>query len=343
MDNWAADAYELIVFHSGALDEASQHLLQARESSTTANLRIRPVDVDPEVDVESGTEVGVASALDESTKAIWDAQQNRQLPWAVLRMPLHPYDPSQNPPVWSGPFNEATLQAVCDSPVRKRVAKLALEGNAGVWVFLDSGDPAKDDPAFKVLQEQLEQVPRYLSEVALQLNPLLEEHPGEYAFGMLRLTRDDPAEAVLVQMLLNTEPDLPELEEPMAFPVYGRGRALYALVGAGINEPNIREACAFLVGGCSCLVKDQNPGTDLLMAVDWDAELQGAPVKEVEVAPLPSPEIIAAAEAQEAAVEEVAQTGVGGSVLIGLGVAFALVVVLTIAVAVRKRRQLDEA
>ena len=44
---------------------------------------------------------------------------------------------------------------------------------------------------------------------------------------------------VLLQMLLNTEDDLKTMKEPMAIPVFGRGRALYALVGKGINEETI--------------------------------------------------------------------------------------------------------
>ena len=75
-----------------------------------------------------------------------------------------------------------------------------------------------------------------------------------------------------ISILINSEPDLFDyMSYPMAFPVYGRGRALYALVGAGINEWNINEACAFITGACSCEVKALNPGVDLLMMVDWEA------------------------------------------------------------------------
>jgi hypothetical protein len=59
------------------------------------------------------------------------------------------------------------------------------------------------------------------------------------------------------------------------FPVFGQGRVLYALVGAGINEMTIAETCGFLVGACSCQVKALNPGTDLLIWADWWAGLEG--------------------------------------------------------------------
>jgi hypothetical protein len=56
----------------------------------------------------------------------------------------------------------------------------------------------------------------------------------------------------------------------MVFPVFGRGRALLPLVGAGITEANITAAAGFLTGACSCEVKALNPGFDLLLPADWD-------------------------------------------------------------------------
>jgi len=87
---------------------------------------------------------------------------------------------------------------------------------------------------------------------------------------MLRLARDDRSEEVLVRMLLHSEDDLNETKEPMAFPIYGRGRVLYALVGKGINDETVDDACSFLTGPCSCIIKEQNPGLDLLLSVDWE-------------------------------------------------------------------------
>ena len=55
----------------------------------------------------------------------------------------------------------------------------------------------------------------------------------------------------------------------MVFPVFGQARVLYALVGKGIRHETIDRAASFLIGSCSCQVKEQNPGADLLMTVDW--------------------------------------------------------------------------
>ena len=57
--------------------------------------------------------------------------------------------------------------------------------------------------------------------------------------------------------------------QPMIFAVFGRGRALPPFVGKGITRENLLECVYFLTGACSCTVKDQNPGMDLLFAENW--------------------------------------------------------------------------
>ena len=53
--------------------------------------------------------------------------------------------------------------------------------------------------------------------------------------------------------------------------VYGRGRALPPYIGKGIVYDNLVEVADFITSACSCTVKDQNPGVDLLMSFDWDS------------------------------------------------------------------------
>ena len=97
--------------------------------------------------------------------------------------------------------------------------------------------------------------------------------PLKLQFSVISLRRDDPREQFLVDSLLSSEADLGELAEPMAFPVFGRGRVLYALVGSGIDSKTISDASDFLAGPCSCQVKEQNPGFDLLLVHDWSKSI----------------------------------------------------------------------
>jgi hypothetical protein len=99
------------------------------------------------------------------------------------------------------------------------------------------------------------------------------EQAGEpkQTVGLIRIARNDPQEQWLLRMLMASEPELEKYaDEPMVFVVYGRGRALPAYIGAGITRENLLDCLYFISGACSCTVKEQNPGVDLLVRYDWE-------------------------------------------------------------------------
>jgi hypothetical protein len=72
-------------------------------------------------------------------------------------------------------------------------------------------------------------------------------------------------------MLLNSRSDLQEHKnEPMVFPVFGRGRLLDCLFGENISEKNLQGAISFLAASCSCDVKQLDFGMNLLIGAPWD-------------------------------------------------------------------------
>ena len=128
--------------------------------------------------------------------------------------------------------------------------------------------------------------------------------PLKIAFSILRLSRKDPQEIILRSMLLHLEDDLLDKEmedKPMLFPAFGKGRVLPPLIGAGISEENALADCGYLCGACSCQVKNQNPGMDILVKADWWTALEGSSViAEKELPPLTGVEdLIAANEPEE--------------------------------------------
>ncbi len=284
-ERWRADAYEVVVYHRGPLanhDQAALDQLRSYESHDKsvsdrrrpANLRVATVDL-----------------------AVGDAPPApaMQLPGIVLR---YPRAGSHRGVVWSGPLGSASVAAVVDSPIRRRVARQLLGGEAAVWILVESGQPERDEAAARVLESELESLERTLARAGPGegVAAMQSYGPGDTptpegvfrpSFSLLRVSRSDPAERVLVSMLLGSEPDLREYaDQPIAFAVFGRGRVLYALVGKGINRNTIREACAFLSGPCACVIKVESPGTDLLMAANWDAFLRGAQVIDEALPPL---------------------------------------------------------
>ncbi len=277
LERWEPDPYYLAVFHTSDDAAAVEEVLAALEE--------KPVNLVAEA-------VDVGELEDDDWRLTGIELDREKLPWAVLRYPPRG---GQAPPVlWSGKLDADTLASLTSSDVRKEVVRRLLTGQSAVWVLVESGDREKDAAAREALE-------RHLAEAKSKLRiPGMEEldysptdpeaavpepmpfHdpataiPLKVEFSVLSLARDNAAEQGFLTMLLNSEPDLQEYAgEPMAFPMFGQGRALWALVGAGINVENIVESCVFLTGPCSCQIKHMNPGTDMLMEFDWRGALEG--------------------------------------------------------------------
>jgi hypothetical protein len=150
------------------------------------------------------------------------------------------------------------------------------DGQTTVWVVLESGQKEIDDAAVRQVETQMRQLEQTLKLPELTSDPsdeLLANTPLKVAFSVLRVPQGAIEERSLAGMLSRCEPDLLDRPNPIVFPVFGRGRALLPLIGAGITEKNIHDAAEFLVGPCSCQVKELNPGFDLLLSADWDSLL----------------------------------------------------------------------
>lgn len=277
LERWPADAYHATVFHRGPMDAAGRKTLAALEDGANrglGNVEVVTVDLAGEVPAEQ--------------QALWKAQHEATAPWMEVRFP------SGEGVLWAGPFDEASVRSLTDSPKRRELARRLIAGDSAVWLLLESGDKATDDAAERVLRSELANAARVLApEVLERLRDAGladdEAKSARVAFSVLRVSRDDPAERLLVDMLIQSEADLDHYAgEPMAFPAFGRGRILGAMVGPGIRVDNILEACNFIVGDCSCEIKAGNPGTDLLLSADWAAAVDVDLVSLSETGPLTS-------------------------------------------------------
>jgi hypothetical protein len=199
------------------------------------------------------------------------------------------------PPIWKGRLTRDNVRSLLDSPLRRELAKRILEGQSAIWLIVESGNEEADAAAEALLNEASQyaggklEIPEGVvgrDEIEAgkplpldQENVLQSDVPLKIEFSVLRVGRDDPAEQIFLPMLLNLEDDLHEwASDPMAFPIFGRGRVLEPLIAKGIARANILEDLGYLCGACSCEVKDQNPGMDLLMAVNWDAAIEGSEI-----------------------------------------------------------------
>jgi hypothetical protein len=258
LEHWRPDAYRAVLYHRGPLapdEEARLASLQVRADKSLVNLSLRTVDLDaaPEpIDQDLFSSLGDAS-----------------LPRLIIQYPAHL---QIDRPVWNGAFGDQELAELLDSPLRREIVKRLTAGQTAVWLMIDGGDAGQDDAAAAVLENELEKLHTSLKLPELTDSPedvIQDGPPLRVEFSWLRVKRDDPAEKALVAMLVNCEPDLPTLNEPLVFPLFGRSRGMLPLVGAGISPDNIQTSARFLAGACSCQVKELNPGFDLLLSADW--------------------------------------------------------------------------
>jgi len=264
MERWQPDSYHVVVYHSGAPSGPAFDLLQkGAKGRARANYSLQTVAR------EAAARHGIS-----------------EYPWVEVYYPQASCIPA---PVFSGRLTTEGARAIVRSAARSRLAQRLLAGEIAVWVLVKSGHEEKDRRAAETLRTNLEWASANLripeTGVDAEGRPIEVTDFKRYRvrFGWMEIARDDPGEQLLVNTLLRSEPDLESYQEPMAFPVFGRGRVLYALVGGGIREKNIREACQSMLAWCSCEIKAQNPGADLLVAADWSRPSGGRMVKEPEV------------------------------------------------------------
>jgi len=285
LERWPAEYFNVLVFHRGQLSAKQKAVTdwlgaRAEDANRPCNLSVTLVDV-AAADANDPN-----SAMPKSIAALWEAQKDKPLPRMVA---CYPYFMRRLFVAWSGDLTAAAASSLVDSPARRKVFDCVCKGDSAVWVLVESGDKAKDDAAAKLLTEHLDRLGKLIAAPPADDPYDTDETFGpkvRIGFSVVRVSRDDPAEATFIDMLMATESDLAEASKgkPTAFPIFGQGRVLFALVGKGINTDNIEEYVAFLCGPCSCQVKGQNPGVDMLFAADWYAPFRGAPVV---MAPLP--------------------------------------------------------
>jgi len=145
------------------------------------------------------------------------------------------------------------LKGLTTSPLREKIAAELMAGKLCVMLYLKTDNKEKDEKGLQTLN------------MALSSSPFGKIIP---VFELSRNTRDEPHFA---SFLLNIEDDLKEIQEPMVFGIFGRFKALEPLLGRGISEENINLMIDYFTAECSCLIKDDLPGTDILFTDKWGA------------------------------------------------------------------------
>ena len=284
LERWASDKYELAIFFNDSLNEDQEALV----NSLDINANIETFRVDAKN--MSGSEVAkYGNILVPEGKVIGQLHY----PWSVGRG-NRSIDPDV--PLWNGVLTTESLGLIVDSPVRKAIREKIILGESAVWVILGSGNKEKDIAVEKELKKYLQNVsqkieipegvvgPGELDRVAsgeVDVEDVLRSTiPLKISFDVIRIEKSDPREKIFSLMLKSYVPHLNRAypNQNLIFPVFGRGRTLEAIPASVMTEEIMMKACTYICGACSCEVKRENPGIDLIMTASWQDALVGSEV-----------------------------------------------------------------
>lgn len=268
LERWHADRYHIIVLHDEPLsseqNQALKPLRKVSQGSTgdfAIELQVISVDQDRAAPYRS----------------VWKRHANGK-PCILVYYPVANAVPQQAP-FFVTDVSPKSVATILNSPLRQKITERLAGGDSAVWIFVPCGRKKDDQNARERLKKQLAADTKWLelptaTELEVKEEVLAQAKiPLRIGFTILTLKRNDARERFLLQALLRSEDDLVDFQEPLAFPVFGQGRVLYCLVGEGIAPQTIRTASSFIAGPCSCQVKNQNPGFDLLLQADWKTKL----------------------------------------------------------------------
>lgn len=267
MYNWTAESYVVVYAYDGEPSEedreANDYLANAETADSPANIRFLTIDISNPDEVQQ-----------------LPPEMQGALEGSETEPPYHAVFTPHNRLLLKERLAPEAAQRLVDSPARAALTKHLRAGSAGVLILLQSENEGANAQA---LQEAEAAITRA---AAGEIRPFTlagagveDEEVEPFEVALIVVSRNDPEEQTLVNMLLDVEDDLREFNDPMIFGVYGRARAGWPYLGQGITRENMDDCLAFMSGACSCEVKEQNPGMDLLVAADWNAAAEALALK----------------------------------------------------------------
>jgi len=269
LERWKPDSCEVVVFHKGTMsedDEKTVGELEAASLAKSGNANVNVIRCD------------LSNNADQELNDLWLSVKEKtdsQLPMLVARS-LKGRGKTINH--WHGPLQEAKTAGLIESPIRAELTKRLQSGDAIVWLVLKSTDDQKTTAVQELLKQQCHELPNRIElpeGIGLPGSELYSEVPLLLQFSVLEIAADDPKEQYLVRQLTGFQTEAFAAGEPLIIPVFGRGRALEVIPSSQLNAELMHDLTEFLCGACSCQVKEQNPGFDLLLSTNWNAALFG--------------------------------------------------------------------
>ena len=273
LERWESDNYQLFVVTPKELSpQQTKWLIDFTKQAQHANLKLHVLNTSKITDAQ----LWKLPPIDTSV----------QSPQLVL------FPPSSQPnktPIAQVPLTQENLNAILQSPARQKIVKDIVAGSSCVWLVIHQGEPEK----VKKIQTELDSYLRKVEKAiripdgiigteerhkitdSTDLEDVLRSSiPLKISFTTLLIDRKNPAEKIFIDSLLAHSPaSITQSGETLIIPVFGRGRQLPPMPASRLSYQSILNGCQYLCGACSCQVKEQNPGFDLLINENWETHL----------------------------------------------------------------------
>ncbi len=287
LERWESDDYQLFLVTPKPLTPTqTQQVTEFQKKLNHTNLKLDILDTSRLTDAQLWKLPDIDTSATTAQLALY-----------------YPKSSKNKSPILTVPFTPENLATIIESPARRDIVKHIINGSSCVWILIHQG---KADDAQKI-QSQLNTHLRQAEKAITIPDGIIgtaERHkitgntdledvlrsaiPLKISFTSLLIDRSDPAESPFIATLLaNSPPAIRQGKETLIIPVFGRGRQLPPMPASRLGYQPILNGCKYLCGACSCQVKEQNPGFDLLIRENWPSHLiTGLAVVDKQLPPL---------------------------------------------------------
>jgi len=265
LERWQNDLYHVVVFHKGELsaDDRTRVNEIGRRSTLeggAANLEVTTIDV--------------ARPFEPGEEEVWKTvPKEAALPFVLVHARM---GREKTLTVWEGALSTVNSETLTHSRDRQEILDRLLKGHSAVWVVLPGKDETETHNTINLIETELNRLQDELplpEGIGQPGSEVYSEVPLTLRFSVHALKPGPEADVLLPEMMRRVAPGAAEQGQPLVAPVFGRGRALDVIPGDKVDEALVEDLSRFICGACSCQVKEQNPGFDLLMSVKWNERL----------------------------------------------------------------------
>jgi hypothetical protein len=180
--------------------------------------------------------------------------------------------------IHAGDFKASDVPSLIMSPKRIELAeKLSVESL--MMIFIESNNAEKNKKAVEEIKKGILKAVEIDLDIRSQGDeetpPVDRKTLKPIKMDFVTINAKDEKEKWFYKQMIKINPKIKDDSEPVIFGVVGRGFVFeQPLMGEYLTEEQIVSLMLFLSGPCSCTVKAENGGVDILTSWDWDKTIK---------------------------------------------------------------------